>query len=93
MLCMDSPAQERHSNRYVLRQAGMEHWVASDEDAYLAAAVEAAKNPARLAQERSRLRERFLASPLCDHPARARDRESLFREGWLRWCARQGVIG
>ena len=36
---------------------------------------------------RRTLRERMLASPLCDAPAHTRRIESLIREEWKRVCA------
>jgi predicted O-linked N-acetylglucosamine transferase (SPINDLY family) len=56
----------------ILTAVGVPELCAADGDAYVRLAVELAIDPARLHRVRSGLRERFLASPLCDGPSFAR---------------------
>lgn len=53
----------------ILGNLGMADWIAADEDGYVAMAVEHSANLAKLAQLREGLRQRLLASPLCDAAA------------------------
>lgn len=60
-------------------------WVAFSEAEYVALAVSHAADVAALAALRVSLRERMLASPLCDGPAFVRRLEDLYRALWRRW--------
>ncbi len=71
----------------LLRNIGLDDWIAETEDAYVARAVAAAGDLAGLAALRPDLRRRMLASPLMDGPAFARAVEDAFRTMWRRWCA------
>lgn len=55
----------------LLSAAGFAEWATPDEDAYVAAAVRLASDGPGLARLRATLRERLLASPLCDARAMA----------------------
>ena len=52
----------------ILRNLGMEAWVARDADDFVARAVRHAADVEALALLRAGLRARLLASPLCDAP-------------------------
>jgi predicted O-linked N-acetylglucosamine transferase (SPINDLY family) len=65
-----------------LTACGLPEWVARDEEAYVRLACEAARDPARLARLRPELRERFLASPICDSARFARAFEEIYRAVW-----------
>lgn len=73
----------------ILTAAGMPEFIAGSPDDYVAIAVGAVADAPRLAALRERLRDRVLASPLCDAPRMARRLERVYRALWRRWCARQ----
>jgi len=62
--------------------------IAGSADDYVTIATRIAADPARLASLRAGLRERLLASPLCDAPAFVSRWESALRALWRGWCAR-----
>lgn len=62
---------------------------ATPDEAYLDRAVTMASDLDRLAEVRAGLRERVLASCLCDAPAHARALEAAFREMWRGAITRQ----
>lgn len=64
----------------LLSQLGLEEWIATSVDDYIARAVSAGQDPARLAVLRSTLRERMRTSPLCDAPGFTRRFEAACEE-------------
>ncbi len=66
----------------ILHAVGMECWVTSNVDEYVARAVAAAADVAVLARDRRELRQRVAASPLCDAPGLARLVETAYRDLW-----------
>ena len=74
----------------LLTNAGLTEFITHDLEAYVAAAVALARDPARLAGVRAGLRERMRVSPLLDARGYARDLESLYRAAWKTWCADRG---
>lgn len=64
---------------------GLTDWIARSPDDYIAKAVAAAHDPSPLIALRPTLRDRLLASPLCNAPNFARRFESLLRNEWQRW--------
>src|SRR6185436_1989901 len=68
----------------ILAVLGLEAWIATSPEDYVARAVELA---GQSAQARQGLRERMRASPLMDEPRFARDMEALYRQMWRTWCA------
>jgi predicted O-linked N-acetylglucosamine transferase (SPINDLY family) len=66
----------------MLTCAGLEEWIASDEEDYVARALALAADVNRLAQLRSGLREKVLASPLFDAPRFARHLEDALQGMW-----------
>jgi predicted O-linked N-acetylglucosamine transferase (SPINDLY family) len=84
-------AGSRHSGRVgasLLSAVGLPELVASDGEAYMAAAADLARDPGRLAALRTGLRARLAASPLCDGPGFARAFEGALRGLWRQACAR-----
>ncbi|GLI61429.1 hypothetical protein VaNZ11_003789 [Volvox africanus] len=61
-------------------------WVAHSEAEYVALAVAHASDVKTLAELRYSLRERMLASPLCNGPAFLRQLEGVYRALWRRHC-------
>ncbi|MDD5328826.1 MAG: tetratricopeptide repeat protein [Sulfuricella sp.] len=62
--------------------AGLDEWIADNEDGYIELALEHSADIDRLAQLRSELREKVLASPLFDAPRFARNLEDSLRDMW-----------
>jgi protein O-GlcNAc transferase len=79
-----------HVGESILATAGLADWVADDADDYVARAAAFAANRPGLADLRRDLRDRLLASPLCDAPRFGRHLEAALREMWKLWCARAG---
>jgi len=69
-----------------LTACGLAEWVAQDRAGYARIACEAACDPARLAALRSTLRQRLLASPVCDGPRFARAFEAMLRDAWKKFA-------
>ena len=69
----------------VLTAVGLEELAAETPEAYAATALALARDPDRLRDIRSGLRERMLASPLMDHARLAADVGEAFRVMWRRW--------
>jgi predicted O-linked N-acetylglucosamine transferase (SPINDLY family) len=70
----------------LLANTGLKDWIAHTPDDYVSIAARAAADTAGLAALRSSLRQRLLASPLCDQPAFARRFESALRTMWTAWA-------
>lgn len=75
----------------LLSQTGLQEFIAHSEDEYVAKAVALAGNPAQLGALHASLRQRLLASPLCDGPGFMRKFEFALRGMWLNWCRTRGV--
>ena len=73
----------------LLMNAGLEHWIASDADDYVAKAVSYASDLPRLAELRMGLRQQVLLSPIFDAPRFAGHFETALRGMWQKWCAQQ----
>lgn len=73
----------------ILTTVGVTDWIASSPDEYVQRAVDAARNPALLAELRSTLRSTMQASPLMDEARFTKDLEKVYREMWRAWCAAQ----
>lgn len=71
----------------MLTNIGLSEFVAKSEEQYADIALRLALDPPRLAELRSNLRERMLASPLMDAVSFAHALESRYREAWRIWCA------
>ena len=73
----------------ILSTIGLPELVAHSADEYLRIALDLARDQARLAQLRSRMRERMGASPLLAAAAFTRDLEGCYRTVWRQWCTPQ----
>jgi protein O-GlcNAc transferase len=69
----------------VLTTFGLDGLVAVSPADYLSMASELAGDVARLAALRASLRQRLVASPLCDAASFARDLETAYRAMWQAW--------
>ena len=70
----------------LLKAAGLNKWIAPDEDSYLRRAVALAQDRDALQRFRAEARERMRRSELCDGPAFAAAMEDAFRAMWGAWC-------
>jgi predicted O-linked N-acetylglucosamine transferase (SPINDLY family) len=70
----------------LLSRIGLQDFVANDQSEYVEMAVAWAGRQERLAELRSRLRERLVASPVMDARRLARGLEVAFREAWRIYC-------
>jgi predicted O-linked N-acetylglucosamine transferase (SPINDLY family) len=78
-----------HMSESILHNIGLTDWIAADEDDYVAKAAAYARDLDKLASLRAQLRQRLLASPLCDAPRFARHLEQAFRGMWRTWCGQR----
>ena len=74
----------------LMRTAGLEAWVARDEEDYARKARELTANPARMQRLRAGLWRRMQESPLMDGGRFARNVEGAYRGMWRRWVERGG---
>lgn len=82
---------DRHAGRVgldLLSRIGLSELAAPDVEAYIALAVALGEDAARRARLRAELRQRMLASPLCDPTRFARSFEAALRQMWHEWCER-----
>ena len=73
----------------VLSRVGLEVFVASTPEEYVAKACAFAQQTDALDQIRRSLRDRLLASPLCDPGRLGREVTAAFRQMWRQWCDNQ----
>jgi predicted O-linked N-acetylglucosamine transferase (SPINDLY family) len=71
----------------ILHAVGLDDWITTDVDAYVARAVAAASDSGALTHLRSGLRDRVAASPLLDAAGLARGVELACRALWDAWSA------
>jgi protein O-GlcNAc transferase len=88
-LWMGVPVLCRRGDRFLssicasmLHSAGLEDWIAEDDDDYVEKAVAFANEPLRLAMLRDSLRDALIASPLVDASRFARHLEAAFEDMW-----------
>jgi len=75
----------------ILHALGLEDWIATDPEAYVARAIAAASDRAALTELHDTLRARLLASPLNDPAGLARAIEAAYRSLWDAWAASPAV--
>jgi predicted O-linked N-acetylglucosamine transferase (SPINDLY family) len=71
-----------HQGESILHNLGLPEWIASDDDAYVRLAIMHAADLAALAELRMQLRQRLLASPLCNAPQFALNLVSALQQMW-----------
>jgi len=77
-----------HAGESLLQTAGLEEWVAQDDDDYVLKARTYAADHRKLERLRADLRQRLLISPLCDAPRFAAHLEAAFQGMWQARRAR-----
>ncbi|MEO8225563.1 MAG: tetratricopeptide repeat protein [Gammaproteobacteria bacterium] len=78
----------------LLTRVGLPELIAGSDDDYVAKAVALAGDLPRLTTLHAALRERLLASPLCDGPGFTRHYEAALVAMWEHWCQEQaGTTG
>jgi predicted O-linked N-acetylglucosamine transferase (SPINDLY family) len=92
MVCRQGDRFLSHIAETMLQSAGLADWIAADDDAYIARAVEFASDPERLATLRAGLREQLVASPLCDAPRFAKHLEDALHGMWSAHVARATAL-
>jgi predicted O-linked N-acetylglucosamine transferase (SPINDLY family) len=85
VLCRRGDRFLGHLCESVLQSVELSDWIAADDEDYIARAIAFAGDPLRLAAVRSGLRERVLASSLCDAGRFARMLEFEFASMWRRY--------
>ena len=92
-LVMGVPVVSLHGDGFAMRHGlshlsnvGLGDWSVPDVDAYVALAIERARDTERLAALRTGLRARVLASPLCDAPRFGRGLAAALRQAWRAQC-------
>lgn len=77
----------------ILKQAGLEQWIANDAEAYCALAIELAQNPQQLREWRPELPLHVLNSKMVDGLAFTREIEAVYRQVWREWCDGHPELG
>jgi predicted O-linked N-acetylglucosamine transferase (SPINDLY family) len=89
LLALKGDRLAAHMGESILHAVNMTDWIAADEDGYVTKAVAFANDLPALVSLRAGLRDRLLASPICDAPRFARNLEEAFRGMWRAWCEQQ----
>jgi predicted O-linked N-acetylglucosamine transferase (SPINDLY family) len=85
-------AGDHHMSRVgssILTCLGLEFFIASTPDEYVAKAVALASNTEALDKIRSSMRTRMAVSPLCNKAKFAENMECAYRKMWRHWCQSQ----
>jgi predicted O-linked N-acetylglucosamine transferase (SPINDLY family) len=78
----------RRASSALMLRLGLNDLVAESAEEYVDVAVALANNPSLLEDLRGGLRERFLASEICDVPGFVRELEATYRRLWREWCGK-----
>jgi protein O-GlcNAc transferase len=70
----------------ILSHVGLSELIADSPETYVGLAVDLASDPNRLRELRHGLRERMVASPLCDAQGFTLDLEAAYRQMWTKYC-------
>lgn len=90
-LCATGPQATHAQNVGVslLTQVGCTELIANNEDQFVEIAMNLARSPERMRALRETLRQRLLASPLCDGPRYMVHVENQYRCMWRRYCEKE----
>jgi len=80
-----------HMGETINHNAGLADWIALDDDAYVAKAVNFSGDLVQLAGTRARLRQQALESPLFNAPRFARNFETALWGMWQKWATEHEV--
>jgi protein O-GlcNAc transferase len=86
VLSLEGDAVLARSGASLLHSVGLDEWIASSTEDYIAKAGKLSENRPLLAELRAGLRKRVAAAPLCNVPTFVRQLESTYREMWRTWC-------
>jgi predicted O-linked N-acetylglucosamine transferase (SPINDLY family) len=70
----------------LLTSVGLDEWIADSSGDFVTKIAELAADVGSLALLRHKLRDRLVASPLCDSETFAHNVEHAYRKMWRRWC-------
>lgn len=90
VLCFPGERAQGRNGMMMVKAVGLEDTIVGSEDAYVARAVAAADQTARLAVLRRDLRPRMSKTALGDQIAFCRSVEEAYRGMWRKWCASEG---
>lgn len=92
-LWMGVPVLTIHGNRHaervsasLLKNVGLEDFIAKDNQDYVARATRLSQDRAQLVNIRRNLRNTMINSPLCDEIGMARRLEDAYRQMWVDYC-------
>ncbi|HSH71488.1 MAG TPA: aminotransferase class I/II-fold pyridoxal phosphate-dependent enzyme [Methylophilaceae bacterium] len=85
-LCMEGKSMASRGALDVMKQVGLDDFVADDEAAFVEHGIFWASHTQQLAEVRASLRSRFEQSPLAKPAMIAEGLEIAFRQMWQRWC-------
>jgi len=95
-LAMGVPVVNLRGDRFVsrlgstiLHNAGLDDLITHSQAEYIEKAVELGRNPARLAEMRTNMRQKLAASTLFDTAGFTKKLESAYRGVWQHWCVQQ----
>lgn len=80
---------EHHFSRVglsLLSAVGLDYFACKDEDEYVAKATVLASKPDALNKIRVQLRQRMMASDICNPQKQAKNMEDAYRKMWHKWC-------
>jgi protein O-GlcNAc transferase len=83
---------EHHFSRVglsLLSAVELDYFACKDEDEYVAKATVLASNPEALNKIRFQLRQRMMASDMCNPQKQAANMEDAYRQMWRKWCSEQ----
>jgi predicted O-linked N-acetylglucosamine transferase (SPINDLY family) len=89
VISLPGPTATSRGGASLLAAVGLEEFIAQDAEHYIAIASRLAADMPQLACVRAGLRQRMLASPLCDARRFTRKLEAAYRSMWRIWCAKQ----
>ncbi len=81
-----------HYGHTMLKRLGLEFFVSTSKEQYVAKAVALARQTESLARIRASLRTRMLNSPMMDYAGYTRQLERAYRQMWRDYCRKKGQL-